>query len=64
MTRQRAYQLRNAAAGKCSICPEPKDPNSALFCRTHAIAHRKRARVAADCKAWRPGGVGRPPKVR
>lgn len=36
------YQKRNVAAGKCSLCPSPLDPNSVAFCTKHLTASRMR----------------------
>jgi hypothetical protein len=64
ISRQRAKQLANKRAGLCIFCSDPRDPNSADFCTSHALKRRERARVAAKCKAWTPGSRGRPPKIR
>jgi len=36
------YQERNIAEGKCSVCPNPQDPNSVRYCTKHLAIMRAR----------------------
>lgn len=36
------YPKRNIAEGKCSVCPQPLDPNSVCYCTKHLAAARMR----------------------
>ena len=65
-TVSRSYYLRllRRMEGLCVTCPEPRDPSSANFCRTHLEKHRQRNRQALGCQAWEPGAPGRTPNDR
>lgn len=59
-TRQRAYQLRNVAIGKCQCCPEPgvkgycaKHRGSHNTRRTTDAAKKRRREAYALTKLWR-----------
>lgn len=63
MTRQREWQLRQRAAGLCHACTEPVFMGG-VYCQEHLLAYRKRNRRKGGWKAWKPGGLGRPPLDR
>jgi hypothetical protein len=44
VSRQRIYQIRNAAEGLCIVCGEPEDTSG--LCLKHAIYRREYARKA------------------
>jgi predicted amidophosphoribosyltransferase len=62
-SRQRLWQLMNSAEGLCEVCSAPITHYSTMC---DACAAKKRLQVQArrGFKPWRPGGKGRPPKVR
>ena len=60
-SRQRAYQVRQVAAGLCRLCANPHEPGGP-HCTRHREAATRRVRKKNGNKPWRPGGPGRPPK--
>jgi hypothetical protein len=60
MSRQREYQMRMRAAGKCVQCGCPA--NGAARCPNCAIKHRKQRQIKGKHQPWKPGGRGRPPQ--
>lgn len=57
VSRQRRWQLKQEAAGRCILCGQP---NSSLNLLCPSCMDKKRA--AAGHQPWRLGGPGRPPK--
>lgn len=62
-SKQVRYQREHRLAGLCIYCPRPAEGES-CFCRRHRIANVRANRRRRGHKAWKPGGVGRPPKHR
>jgi hypothetical protein len=59
ISRQRKYQLRQVALGKCQICGKDKHQNS-VFCGNHLLQHRLRQRRLKGYDEKRETGSGRP----
>ncbi len=59
----RRRRRERIAAGNCAICGEPRQHYARLCdsCEAAFVAYK---RAKKGYKPWRPGGVGRPPKVR
>lgn len=38
ISRQRAWQIRQRAAGKCMLCGKPASKKSKLYCESHRVA--------------------------
>ena len=62
LSRQRRWQLARIAEGRCSQCGKPRRHYAAV-CDECALIQRRRNRAHQGCKAWKPGGMGRPPVV-
>ena len=61
LSRQREAQLRQIARGLCAqFCGRPAQVGRQQ-CRECQIKGSIRKRLALGCKAWVPGGPGRPP---
>lgn len=62
-SRQRIWQLLNSAEGLCEMCSAPITHYSTMC---DGCAEKKRLQIQSrrGYKPWRPGGKGRPPKVR
>lgn len=65
----RAYNQRVRAqnrvdAGLCGRCGKKRDCASKRYCEACAKQYQMRMRARTGSKPWRPGGPGRPPKVR
>lgn len=56
ISRQRLYQLRRQAEGKCTICGKLRDGDSVVFCKEHA---QERLDWAREKRAGRRGGRSR-----
>lgn len=63
ISRQRRYQIRMQASGRCRTCGKPRGL-SIYHCDAHAIADRERHRAKAGHQPWERGHVGRPPLVK
>jgi hypothetical protein len=61
VSRQRKLQMQYAAEGRCRYCGAPRG-DYADRCDPCGLKQRLRMRERQGCKAWRPGGRGRPPK--
>lgn len=44
MTKQRAWQLKMNAEGRCTVCGKPRDPESKTYCVRHHLDQRRRNR--------------------
>jgi hypothetical protein len=62
-SRQRLWQLLRSAEGLCEICSAPITHYSTM-CDGCAEKRRAQTRLRLKYKPWKPGGKGRPPKVR
>jgi hypothetical protein len=62
-SRQRIWQLLNNAEGLCDMCSAPIT-HYATMCDRCAEKKRLQVQSRRGYKPWRPGGKGRPPKVR
>jgi hypothetical protein len=62
LSRQRRWQLARVAEGRCSKCGKPRQ-HYPTMCDPCAVDNRRRMREKNGCKAWKPGGHGRPPVV-
>jgi hypothetical protein len=62
-SRQRRWQLARIAAGRCGVCGQRRRPY-ASFCDVCMLRQRQRQRERCGHSRWRPGGPGRPPRVR
>ncbi len=60
MTRQRIWQLKQMAEGRCAQCGAPRHPASKTMCLRCAARARKRNRARLGHSPKRPGAVGRP----
>ena len=63
VSRQRIWQKVKQAEGMCMRCGKPALEGSGL-CEKHLLEQRQRQRKLKGCQAWKPGGPGRPPKIR
>ena len=61
VSRSRAWQVVQHLEGRCR-CGRARGAHSNLCPRCHE-RHKLRNRAAAGCQAWKPGGVGRPPRA-
>ncbi len=61
---QRTTEQQRVAAGLCGRCGKPRDCASVRYCEACAKGLQVRMRARTGSKPWRPGGPGRPPKVR
>lgn len=61
---QRTREQRRVADGLCGRCGKPRDCESKRYCERCAKDLQVRMRERTGSKPWRPGGPGRPPKVR
>lgn len=61
---QRTRDQRRVAAGLCGRCGKARDGASTRHCDACAKGLQLRMRAKTGSKPWRPGGPGRPPKVR
>ena len=59
ISRQRAWQMKQVAAGRCSQCG--KEAVSSRKCMECLEKNKVAARLCRDGQPWRPGGRGRPP---
>lgn len=48
MSRQRKYQKRMAAEGRCVLCGKPRDGN-ATHCERHRVQRNKREQLYRRC---------------
>lgn len=62
-SRQRLWQLLRSAEGRCEICSAPVTHYDTV-CDGCAEKRRLHVRSRGGHQPWRPGGKGRPPKVR
>ena len=60
LSRQRRWQLARIAEGRCAHCGKPRR-HYPTICDQCALARRRRHRLRAGSKPWKPGGAGRPP---
>ncbi len=63
LSKQRQWQLRMIAEGKCGGCGKPRE-NYQQKCDDCTIKLRQHARRRAGCQPWEEGSRGRRPKVR
>ena len=61
MTRQRRYQLRMVATGRCRVCGRPVVPGVAAWCAWHLYVSRIRARKKHKGSPYAGSGRGRRP---
>jgi hypothetical protein len=61
-----AWQRRKVAEGRCKRCGEPRGEPShyTTMCDACMLKQRRRQSERKGFKPWRPGGIGRPPRVR
>ena len=59
LSRQRRWQLKKEAEGKCVTCGGGPLLSS-RYCAKHLQATRERNRDRVGCNPWEPGGRGRP----
>ena len=59
-SRQQRWQEKKKAEGLCVICGKEGD---GVYCPEHRKLRQRIDRKRTGCKAWRPGGKGRPPKT-
>lgn len=62
MSRQREWQIKMKAAGRCQQCGAPS--YGALLCFKHLEKVRNYYRKKLKLTAWQPGGPGRPLKFQ
>lgn len=60
VSRQRRWQLKQAALGKCITCGKPAV--AGVLCLEHRRKQTVQRRKLKGFKAWKPGKVGRPRK--
>ena len=60
MTRQRRWQRRKIAEGRCQICGRQRGIY-ADYCDECGIKTRLQKRQSAGCNRWQEGHRGRPP---
>jgi len=60
MTRQRLWQLRKRAQGRCQSCGKPRN-HYALYCDKCALGRREYMRKKRGSKPYDKDHVGRPP---
>ncbi len=60
VSRQRKYQLRHRAKGKCEKCYAARFCKSTL-CAAHLVRQRKSTRKRTGYKRWKPGSPGAVP---
>jgi len=58
-SRQRQWQIRQNAAGKCMYCSDPL--LTSTCCEKHAVIRRERIRNLHGHQQWKPGSRGRKP---
>lgn len=61
LTKQRRWQIKQQALGRCQECGGTK-PSNCTQCDACAETTRVRMREERGFKAWQPGGSGRKPK--
>ena len=65
VSRQREWQKKMRATGRCTICGKPQAKDSATLCAVHQEIHRKQARTRKQkrygYRPWRPGSRGHAP---
>lgn len=59
LTRQRVWQILQAALGRCAECNQPRSLGG-KHCREHRLAYREYQRRAKGYRAREAGGRGRP----
>lgn len=60
VSRQRKWQKKKVAEGKCSKCSEPLFDKE--LCKKHYLNKKIRQRESQGSEPWVEGGPGRPPK--
>lgn len=61
VSRQREYQKRMKAAGRCESCGQHRNGANRTYCQRCAETQRILQRRRAGYRPWRFGGRGRPP---